>query len=102
MLTAKGWVIVAIAAAFLAQTGGLVVQGKLLRAERDQVRTLKADLRTVRETLATARTEIGRAEATGAVQAQEAAIVCQGEGAELFNRGRQVGLAIGRSQCTAH
>lgn len=101
MLTLKGWLTVVAASAFLAQTAGLMVQGRQLHAERAEVRRLETDLKTVRTTLADARKASARAEAENATQAQEAAIVCQDEGAGLFNRGRQVGIAIGRSQCPA-
>ncbi|MFC7378287.1 hypothetical protein [Brevundimonas sp. GCM10030266] len=101
MLTTKGWVALGFAAALLAQTAGLMVQGRQLRHERAEVRRLEADLKASRNALTDALRTAARAEADGAVQAQEAAIVCQGEGAELFTRGRQVGIAIGRSQCPA-
>lgn len=101
MLTPKSWLAAGVAALFLAQTAGLMVQGRQLQRERADVRRLDTDLKTARTSLAEALKTSVRAEAEGAIQAQEAAIVCQGEGAELFTRGRQVGIAIGRSQCPA-
>lgn len=101
MLTFRGWLILGAAAAFLAQTTGLIVQGGQLRDERAEVVRLEGDLKTARKRASDAEALVRQSEAVGAVQAQEAALICQGEGAELFNRGRQVGLAIGRSQCPA-
>lgn len=99
MLTMKGWVALGIAAAILGQTGGLIVQGGQLRKEQAEVRRLETDLAAARKRATDAEAATRRSESIGAVQAQESAIVCQGEGAELFARGRQVGVAIGRSQC---
>ena len=101
MLAPQGWLAAGVAVILLAQTGGLMVQGRQLQRERAEVHRLDTDLKAVRQTLDDARKAAGRAEAENATQAQEAAIICQGEGAELFNRGRQVGIAIGRSQCPA-
>lgn len=100
MLTPKGWIAIAVAAVLLAQTGGLMVQGRQLQRERQKVQALEHDFRAAKEGWSEALKSALRAETENATQAQEAAIVCQGEGAELFNRGRQVGIAIGRSQCT--
>jgi hypothetical protein len=99
MLTMKGWVALGVAAAILGQTGGLIVQGGQLREEQAEVRRLEGDLKIARQRVKDAEAAAVRSESVGAVQAQESAIVCEGEGAELFARGRQVGVAIGRSQC---
>lgn len=97
----NGWIAGGVAALMLAATGGLIVQGGELRKERAEVVRLTGDLKAARKRATDAEALVRQSEAVGAVQAQEAAIVCQGEGAELFNRGRQVGIAIGRSQCPA-
>lgn len=101
MLTPKGWLIAGVVALFLAQTCGLIVQGSQLNRSRSEAMALRADLKTVRASLAEALKASAQAETTNAVQAQEAAIVCQGEGAELFAVGRRVGRAEGAAQCTA-
>lgn len=101
MLTPKGWLIAAVVFLLLAETCGLIVQGGQLNRSRAEATTLKADLKTVRASLADTLKACARAETTNAVQAQEAAIICQGEGAELFAAGRRVGRAEGAAQCTA-
>lgn len=97
----NGWILGAGAALFIAAAGGLIVQGDQLKDSRAEVVRLERDLKAETKRANNAEAAVRKAESTGAVQAQEAAIVCQGEGATLFNRGRQVGIAIGRSQCPA-
>lgn len=88
-----------VAALMLAGTAGLIVQGGQLKNARADVVRLERDLKAEKQRVTEAQALIRSAEAMGATQAAEAAIVCQGEGAELFNTGRRVGIAIGRSQC---
>lgn len=95
----NGWIIGGVAALMLVGTGGLIVQGGQLKDARDEIVRLARDLQAEKQRVTEAQALIRSAEAMGATQAQEAAILCQGEGAELFNTGRRVGIAIGRSQC---
>jgi hypothetical protein len=95
----NGWFLGGVAALMLAGTAGLMVQGGELKKERAQVVSLQRDLRMEKQRADAAEKLIRKIEALSATQAHETAIQCQGEGAELFNRGRQVGRAEGRAQC---
>lgn len=93
----KVWALLAVVVTVL--SGFLAIQGGKLKDARADVARLERDLKAEKQRVTEAQALIRSAEAMGATQAAEAAIVCQGEGAELFNTGRRVGIAIGRSQC---
>lgn len=95
----NGWFLGGVAALMLAGTAGLMVQGGELKDARAEVVSLQRDLRAEKKRANEAEALIRKTEALSATQAHETAVQCQGEGAELFNRGRQVGRAEGRAQC---
>lgn len=97
----KGLVIGGIAALFLAGTAGLMVQGKQLRSAQDDAAELRVELKAAQDDLRDARDRASALEAENATQAEEAAVVCQGEGAELFAAGRRVGRSEVAARCNA-
>jgi hypothetical protein len=88
-----------VAAVFAIGSAALMIQGGDLKNARAEVVSLQRDLRAEKRRANEAEKLIRKTEALSATQAHETAIQCQGEGAELFNRGRQVGRAEGRAQC---
>lgn len=97
----RTWLAGIAVALFLAGTAGLMVQGKQLRDERTENAVLTADLKAANDDLKKALARASALEAENATQAEEAAVVCQGEGAELFAAGRRVGRAEGAARCNA-
>lgn len=88
-----------VVALILALSVALIIQTKRQQTAHDAGVVLAERLEAANKRAADAEALIRKAQAVGAVQAQEAAIRCQGDGAELFNRGRQVGRAEGAAQC---
>lgn len=87
--------------AILALGAALIFSWTQIGSQRAEIRGLKADLATAAKSLERASDDIERFAKVEGVSAAEAARICSAEGDSAFTRGRQFGIAEGKSTCAA-
>lgn len=92
-MSIRGYIALGVGIAFLALLAGLVVTRGQLEDRKKDVTRLEMVVSSQNEAIKRFRERETAIANTATGQAEQAAIVCQGTGAELFERGKQIGLA---------